>query len=448
MNSFKKIFAFTFRQATKGKGFRILTVAIALIGLLLPVVIMSLVELNSEEEIIYTYSIKNVFVYDEIQGADIDYSLLNGLGDENYSSVIYQNADSAESAINAAALADGYAIALLLTKSERGVNADIVVPDNSKLQNGDSFSFSEFMGKYYSFILLLKSGITEEQLAAISTNVSMTDVTNIHTEDPYDPIQDNIQAVKMIISMILPVLIILIMYFLLIFYGQGIATSIVMEKSSKLMDTFLLSVKPIEMILGKTLALSITGFIQAFIWFGSAFLGLKTGVEVVKIINPDTKMMIVQFFDSLSELAGVFTLGGFLMTVLFIFFGFIMYCSLAAIGGAISEKQEDLSTNNLIFTMVLVISYMVTFFSSALFGESSSAKASAVDFIPFTSIFTMPSKILLGDISYGLAFLSLFFLIVATLLIGMLAGKLYKVMALYKGNFPGLKKIVKMLTEK
>ena len=65
--------------------------------------------------------------------------------------------------------------------------------------------------------------------------------------------------------------------------------------------------------------------------------------------------------------------------------------------------------------------------------------------MPFTAILVAPTKILLGAMSVPEAIVSLGIVVATATLITVIAGKLYKMMSLYKGNPPGPKKLMEML---
>ena len=105
----------------------------------------------------------------------------------------------------------------------------------------------------------------------------------------------------------LPYVNIMLLYFLILFYGQGTANCVVLEKSSKLMDTMLVSVKPEAMVIGKVLAQAFTCVIQIALWVIGLWGGFAAGIWAVKTINPDTTMPLIQMFGHMGLLSSIFT---------------------------------------------------------------------------------------------------------------------------------------------
>jgi len=102
-------------------------------------------------------------------------------------------------------------------------------------------------------------------------------------------------------------------------------------------------------------------------------------------------------------------------------------------------KPEDLSSTNAAFTLILVAS----FFACLLAGESP-----WLDWIPFTAIMITPARILLGSVSLVKGLGCLAVVLSASLFFTLLAGRMYQLMALYKGQLPGPKQMAELMKQK
>jgi len=123
----------------------------------------------------------------------------------------------------------------------------------------------------------------------------------------------------------------------------------------------------------------------------------------------------------------------------------LLYCSLAGIGGAVAGKPEDLSSTNVVFTLILIASFFGCLASGGLNGLSSGS--AWLDWIPFTSIMVTPSRILLGSVSLLKGLGCMLVVLATTLLLTVAGGRLYKTMVLYRGDLPGPKKLLEMLRD-
>ena len=80
-----------------------------------------------------------------------------------------------------------------------------------------------------------------------------------------------------LLSMLLPFASLMLLYFLVLLYGQSTAASVILEKTSKLMDLFLVSVEPGAMVLGKVLATALAGLLQLAVWAAGLAGGFAIG---------------------------------------------------------------------------------------------------------------------------------------------------------------------------
>ena len=430
MKNFKHVFSFTFLRLIKGKAFIALTVIMTMLFFFSPIIGMTAAENIKEEPPQYTYGVTDVYVCDKLGGTQVSLSMFT-VGTP-FAAVNFIPVESTEQARELAG-ENNTSLILVIETDEYGRAFNVVVPDGTALTDGDTFAFADFISQNSSGIILMKSDLTPEQLSEI---IRVTEVVLSDTDTGE-------QLMMEIIEMVAPMLYAFLIYFMIIFYGQSVGTSVISEKHSKLMDTLLVSVTPTELVFGKMLAVSLAGISQLTLWIVSLVGGFATGTAIVKSINPETDLAIVSLFEMLTALGDLFTPLGIIVSLLFIVFGFLLYCSLSAIGGAISEKPEDLSSNNILYTGIMAVSFLIVVFNSPLY--TGKELPSIFLYIPFTGVLAVPSQLLIGNISAVEAFLSLIILIITTAATVVLAGRLYKTFALYKGKFPGIKKALEIL---
>lgn len=460
-----KIFAFTFERQVKSTGYLVGTIVFALLCFLLPAGIMAAVEYfggdsDSAVETAAVSPVQTVYVADETDGA-ADWNLLTQAGSENFGGISYVTCGSLEEA-DAQAGQEEHSLILLLEEakktaqentlsqasngSQNGYQMHLLLPDNTSLSEGDAGDLESFLQANFQIILLQKSGIDPAAAAELLVPAT-TEVTTVG-EEALSETEAALESMREVLGMLLPYLNIMILYFLVLFYGQGVANNVIMEKTSKLMDTFLVAVKPTAMVFGKVLAVTAASMLQFVIVAASLIGGFAAGSALVRMINPDSDMLLLLFFDSLSEFQGVLTVPGILLAVVMMVSGFFLYCSLSAIGGSAAGKPEDLSSTNVVFTTVLIVSFLAALYAGGIGSMDSGAFAKWLDFVPFTSILVTPSRIMLGEVSLGMGFVSLLLVLIVSVLCLLLAGKVYRMMALYKGNPPTPAKLMKMLKEK
>ena len=224
-----------------------------------------------------------------------------------------------------------------------------------------------------------------------------------------------------------------------------------MEKNSKLMEVFLTAVKPSAMIMGKLLAISLSGMLQLISWVLALLIGFGAGGGLAQLINPDAGNPLAEILDLAAALTdGMFSAGRLIAALVMALLGVILYCSLAAIGGSLAGKQEDLSSTNVMFTLILIISFFAALYGGGIegFGADGGLLKTLLDWIPFTAVMVTPSKILLGLIPLGYGLGSIALTAAVTIVLVAAAGRLYKAMSLYKGQVPSPKDILKLIRAK
>lgn len=162
-------------------------------------------------------------------------------------------------------------------------------------------------------------------------------------------------------------------------------------------------------------------------------------------------MLLIQLFRMFGDASGLFTVPGIVLSVLMLLSGFLLYCGLAAIGGAMASKPEDLGNSNVLFTLALVASFFAVLYGSAMGGGDYTWGGGGYTwqlYVPFTAMLVVPSEVLLGEISLLTACISLGIMLVSTGIMIVLAGKVYRMLILRKGMSLSPGKLLKLLRGK
>ena len=434
-----RVFGFTFRQQTRSGGYRRLTAALAALCFLVPAIVLGVMALRAGNEPVAApeyipedrwelpdcHAI-SILVQDETENPITDWSFLQALHPESWDMGYTHDEVFVDT------------IVLTLTKTDGLYQAQVSLPEGTSLTQEDLAAYEMFLWENFPAILQVKSGLTAEQLAAISVPIEVGRIELLGEEDP-------LRDMKEVLGAILPYLGVMIMYFLVLFYGQGVANSVILEKTSKLMDFFLVTVEPAAMVLGKVLAMAAAGLLQLGIWILSLVGGFAAGAWLCRTLAPEAQLGILTFFDSLSVLEGMFSLSAAVLAVGLLLGGFLIYCALAGVGGALAGKAEDLGSTNALFSMTLVASFLICLLTGS--GDGMISEAAWLNYVPFTAILVTPARVLLGDVSLAMGAVSLLIVLVTAAVLCLAAGKVYRMMSLYKGNPPSPQKLLAMLKE-
>ena len=457
LRGFTKIFSFTFRHQVGKRGYKNATILIALLCLLIPALIMTGIEYfdqkqesfpETEEKTEYVQtapkeevpadmtSLKTIYVVNLGEGkildtdalAAYDYKTAAGI---DLSGVTFTDYGSDLEKASRDSEGSGNTLILLLDEQGSTCQMEVLIPENSGLDEKTAYALEAALTVYGSEAV--------EQFNADN----MTEDADDMTEETLSPME----SAKSIMGFVLPYVNIMLLYFFVLFYGQGVAQNVIMEKTSKLMDVFLISVRPAAMIFGKVTAVWLAGIVQLLSWILCLGAGFALGVFGAKTINSQTDMLLVQLFESFGSMAsGMFSIGGIIVAILMILAGMMLYCAISGMGGAIAGKPEDLSSANITFTLVLVVSFLAVLYCGGL--EGADGGAQWLDWVPFTSIMITPSRILLGSVSVLKGIGCLAVVLVTAFLFILTAGKMYKVMALYKGDLPNGKQLAALIRQR
>lgn len=230
---------------------------------------------------------------------------------------------------------------------------------------------------------------------------------------------------------------VMVIYFIIIGYGQVIMRSVIEEKSSRIMEVLVSSVTPFQLMLGKILGLGGATLTQLFIWIalgllvyaGSGALAMNVDPGVAHVaFNP----LVLTFFG------------------LFLIFGYIMFSTLFALVGSLVNSDKE--AQNYIFpvTMLLVLPFII---GISIIQEPNSNMARYMSLFPlFTPtlmmmrvIFIAPSATHYSFFSgiLGEATLAFILLVLTTILIIWVSARIFRVGILMYGKRPTLAEIVK-----
>ncbi len=441
LQGFAPVFRFSLWQQTVSIGWRLMTLLPALLLLVAIPLIMLLVARGGEKTVTET-PVTAVYVADET-GLPSDYGVLSEEGEEAFRGIVYHPAETVEAALQQAE-GDDHSLVLAVSLGQEGYSLRVIRPENTALSSGDANGFADHISEVFPALARQKSGLTEDQLRELSHPIPAGASTSAAYRD--GSLRDGFEQVREVLEMALPYLCVMVLYFMVLIYGQGTAGSVLLEKNSKLMDTMLLSLRPEAMILGKTLAIWLAGILQMAAWVVGCVLGCVLGRTLVLTLVPGSTMGILTFFDLLGAASGLFTLGNVLLAAAIILAGFLMYCGIASVGGALASKPEDLGTTNSIFTLLLLASFFLSMFGGGG-GASMSFVSSAawMDYVPFTAVMCTPARALLGKVSPLTGIISLVLTLALALLSVLAAGRLYRLMIFHRGNPPKPRDIPKLL---
>jgi ABC-2 type transport system permease protein len=203
---------------------------------------------------------------------------------------------------------------------------------------------------------------------------------------------------------------ILILYGQLLTYGFWVATGVVEEKSSRVIEILLATIRPKDLLAGKVIGLGLLGLGQLLI---ISLFGL--------VVAAATGALTVDG-DLIAAVA---------LSLVWFVLGYAFYASAYAVAGAMVPRQEEIQSSTTPLTMLILLSLFAGF---AVQEDPDGTLAHVTAFLPPVAPVTMPSRIILGAAPAWEIAASAALMVVATLALIPVAGRIYAAVVLRTGS--------------
>lgn len=228
-----------------------------------------------------------------------------------------------------------------------------------------------------------------------------------------------------IAKIFVPMIFVLLIYFMILMYGQSISKALIIEKNSKLMEMLLTSIKPHAIVLGKILAMYLNAIMQMGIWIISAVAGFIVGDRVAKNMFNSYDNSIIKVINLIrADSSSAFSVSTIIIGIAAMFIGFLLYCVLAALVASNITKAEELANGMSVFQMVTIAGFLGAYMLPLL--QADSPIVDILRYVPVTSPFMITSDVIIGNIGIIGAIVSVLIMIATTVVMIIMTGKNYK----------------------
>lgn len=245
-------------------------------------------------------------------------------------------------------------------------------------------------------------------------------------------------ATSSVLSYILALVMDMMLYMFILIYGQMVMTSIIEEKTNRVLELVVSSVKPQWLMLGKIIGVGLVAITQILIW--AAIIGLCSAFAMPVFAAMPEAASEPELTGALAQLTDVgFIVSLVVYMLLFFIGGYLFYSAIfAAIGSAVDNIQ-DASQLTSIATMPVIIGIVA---SMAVINNPTSDMAFWLSIVPFTSPMTMMSRLPFGVPAWE-TILSLVVLYICFMLLLWVCAKIYRVGIFMYGKKPSLAEIIR-----
>ena len=229
-----------------------------------------------------------------------------------------------------------------------------------------------------------------------------------------------------------------LIYFILLIYGSQVMMGVMEEKTNRIAEVIVSSVKPFQMMLGKILGIGLVALTQFLLWIAFVLIVYNVGKAAGGNIASGVVGNIQGMFASVNVPLVLSCFAFYFLA------GFFFYASLyGAIGSAVNEDMREAQSLSFPITMLVIISIALM---TAAISDPTGPIAVWASIIPFSSPIVMMARIpygVPGTVPWWQLGLSMALLILGFMFTVWFAGKIYRTGILMYGKKPSWKEMIK-----
>lgn len=334
-------------------------------------------------------------------------------------------------------------------------STELNIPVNAKLYSNKqipitlSSHIEREMKQVVEHQKLLASGIDPALVKASQTSINVATIRM----DEENGEKTSYAELEYIIGFVLAIII----YFAVFLFSNQVLRGVIEEKTNRIIEVIISSVKPFELMMGKIVGIALVGLTQFLLWIIltlGIYLVSSTLILGPEIMSPSGTVMTEQISqitettqgqDIMLEAVNMvqsINFSAILWSFLFYFvFGYLLYAAMfAAIGGMV-DNETDSNQFSTVVSIPLIIALVC---ATAMINNPDSSLGIWLSMIPFTSPISMMIRIPFG-VPYWQVIVSLLILIITFIIITWIASKIYRTGILMYGKKPSLKEIWKWM---
>lgn len=429
LRGWKSVFSFNVIQTLKSRSYRIsLLIMLALTLLSMPLLNLFLLKDSAEgpEQSV----VKRVYLYNMTMYRDFD--VTEQLSEGYRHIVLEETAEDMEMLKKRICEEETDSVILILTEDEQNVYLQFLRAPEGDVTAAELQTLGKSVEKAYLEKKMEVLSVPEEQMKRLKKEViaSAQVVDTEHTlvlED--SSISDS--EYWFVYGILFAVLMISVMA------STSVATSIVKEKSSRVIEYLLTSVRPLAIIVGKVLASLTTEMLKIVLLLAAGLISTKIGAALsgtgsnalAQYLSPEI-LNNLKFFPLL---LGLLTAGA----------GLVFYETLAGLCGATASRMEETNDSLMLFTVTaLVGAYIGMGAAGSLMGIGDNAFVTFALIFPLSSSFLLPGALLVGKADAAIALVAVAVLLLSIVLMFLFVARVYETLILHTGTRIKMKEVL------
>jgi len=417
----KDVFSFTLTQTLKSKPY-LIAMFLMLLFSVLSMPLLGMLTKNPVAEGDVKSSITKAYLSNQTPYAELAVSAELATGYEEI--VVEPLTESEEIVMKRLAEEEFSAVLICITENEMQANIRLLKSPEGPVKNYELQALGESVQRAYQKARMTALGVTEEQLAYLSVQVL-----------PSAGVIDTMQAEVVedtSISMgeywfIYVLMFIIVMVSIL--SSTQVASSIVVEKSSKVLEYILISVRPLAIIVGKVLAMLAATLLQMIM----LLIGLVISNKISVGITGEENNVLAQYLspEILSNLKLVNVIIGLAVAGI----GMVLYATLAGLCGATVSRMEEVNECLTVLTVATIVGFYIGIMAaSGMMASGMTTFSTFALLFPLSSAFLLPGALLVGRVDLWILLLSVLILIISVMAMFAFVAKVYESLILHNGK--------------
>ncbi len=264
----------------------------------------------------------------------------------------------------------------------------------------------------------------EKQVGAIKNMLQLAQVQLVNLSHEKTEDQDNSNfAIALIAGMVL--------YLTLIVYGVATMHSVMEEKSTRMIEILVSSIKPFDLLTGKIVSVGAVALTQYAVWAVTVGVLFASASSVTRFLRPGAVAPEVHLQPTL-----------LIWLVVFFLAGYLLYSALYAAAGAIVSTDDEARQVQMPLTMLIVCSFLLF---NVVLNDPNSTLSVVLSITPFLSPILMTLRVAMQTPPLWQIALSLVLSILTTIWVIRISARIYRVGILMYGKRPSLKELRRWL---
>ncbi len=417
MKQILTVFSYTFKEGVRKKAFWISTLVIMVLlgGMCAIPRVMTLFDKEEESAETKTEYSGTCYMADETGVFEKEIPYLKAVyPGMNFKSIEQDEIKGLEKAVDESKSRN----VAILSIQEKEAAPVLEITVSNFLSKVQVDTIADACNKIWQSHLLTEKGLEKGEVAVIQTPLTYT-----------EKFIRNMNLTEYVVGLLLT----FVMFFAVYYYGYGVAMSISSEKTSRVMETLIISAKPSKILIGKCLAMGTVGLLQlgglmAFAGFCYKFI-LPEGFQIAGV-----------------DLAvSGFTPKTLIFLIIYFILGYALYAVMNSVCGAAVSKIEDLNSAMMPVSILVIIGFYLGYFTSVMGGGSGALSKLAV-YLPISSPFAVPFKLITGEINMQELGISILLLVLAIVIVTIFSVRIYSASVMHYGNRLKWKELKKIKT--